>query len=54
MLVEALAAVLVGALVLWLVLQPLIRPAALRVRAIEPLDPQGNCPHRPQGNRIRP
>jgi hypothetical protein len=40
MLVEALAAVLVGALVLWLVLQPLIRPAALRVRAIEPLDPE--------------
>ena len=40
MLAEALAAVLVGALVLWLVLQPLIRPAALRVRAIEPLDPE--------------
>ena len=40
MLAEALAAVLVGALVLWLVLQPLIRPGALRVRAIEPLDPE--------------
>jgi Double zinc ribbon len=40
MLGEALVAVLVGALVLWLVLQPLIRPAALRVRAIEPLDPE--------------
>ena len=40
MLGEALAAVLVGALVLWLVLQPLIRPTALRVRAIEPLDPE--------------
>jgi hypothetical protein len=40
MLAEALAAVLVGALVLWLVLQPLIRPAGMRVRAIEPLDPE--------------
>jgi hypothetical protein len=40
MLGEALAAVLVGAVVLWLVLQPLIRPAALRVPAVEPLDPE--------------
>jgi hypothetical protein len=40
MLGEALAAVLIGALLLWLVLQPLIRPTALRIRAIEPLDPE--------------
>jgi hypothetical protein len=40
MLVEVLAAVLVGALALWLVLQPLVRPAGLRVRAVEPLDPE--------------
>jgi Double zinc ribbon len=40
MLGEALAAVLIGALLLWLVLQPLIRPAALRIRAVEPLDPE--------------
>lgn len=40
MLGEALAAVLVGGLVLWLVLQPLVRPGTLRVRPIEPLDPE--------------
>ena len=40
MLGEALAAILVGALVLWLVLQPLARPAPPRVSAIEPLDPE--------------
>jgi hypothetical protein len=40
MLGEALAAVLVGALVLWLVLQPLIRPAAPRPPVFEPVDPE--------------
>jgi Double zinc ribbon len=40
MLGETLAAVLVGALVLWLVLQPLIRPAASRPRVFEPVDPE--------------
>lgn len=40
MLGEALAAVLVGAVVLWLVLQPLISPATVHVRGIEPLDPE--------------
>jgi hypothetical protein len=40
MLAETLAAVLVGALVLWLVLQPLIRPAAARPPVFEPVDPE--------------
>jgi hypothetical protein len=40
MLAEALAAVLVGALVLWLVLQPLIRPGAPRRPVFEPVDPE--------------
>src|SRR3954470_4014768 len=39
MLAETFAAVLVGALVLWLVLQPLIRPAASRPAVFEPVDP---------------
>jgi Double zinc ribbon len=39
MLAETFAAVLVGALVLWLVLQPLIRPAAARLPVFEPVDP---------------
>jgi hypothetical protein len=37
---EALAAVLVGIAVLWLVLQPLIRPRASRSLPFEPLDPE--------------
>lgn len=40
MLAETFAAVLVGALVLWLVLQPLIRPAASRPAVFEPVDPE--------------
>jgi double zinc ribbon protein len=37
---EALAAAVVGVVVLWLVLQPVIRPTAQRDRALEPLDPE--------------
>jgi Double zinc ribbon len=37
---EALAAALVGALVLWLVLQPLLRPSPPLYQAPEPLDPE--------------
>jgi hypothetical protein len=40
MLGEAIAAAVVGTLVLWLVLQPLLRPGAPRVRPVEPLDPE--------------
>jgi hypothetical protein len=40
MLGETLAAVLVGALVLWLVLQPLIHPAPSRPPVFEPVDPE--------------
>src|SRR3954464_1190940 len=40
MLAETVAAVLVGTLVLWLVLQPLIRPAASRPAVFEPVDPE--------------
>ena len=40
MLAEALAAVLVGAVVLWLVLQPLVRPTTPRVPVFEPIDPE--------------
>jgi len=40
MLAETVAAVLVGTLVLWLVLQPLIRPAASRPPVFEPVDPE--------------
>lgn len=40
MLAEALAAVLVGAVVLWLVLQPLVRPTAPPAPAFEPIDPE--------------
>src|SRR6476620_4113385 len=40
MLGEALAAAIVGCVVLWLVLQPLIRPAAPRPPVYEPLDPE--------------
>ncbi len=37
---EALAAVLVGLVALWLVLQPLIRPRAATAPLFEPLDPE--------------
>jgi hypothetical protein len=40
MLGEALAAVVVGVLVLWLVLQPLIRPSPAAGSAVEPVDPE--------------
>jgi ribosomal protein L40E len=40
MLGEALAAAIVGVLVLWLVLQPLIRPSTPQASAIEPVDPE--------------
>jgi Double zinc ribbon len=40
MLGEAIAAAVVGALVLWLVLQPLIRPSTPQVAASEPIDPE--------------
>src|SRR3954470_22626072 len=40
MVVETVAAVLVGVLVLWVVLQPLIRPAAARPPVVEPVDPE--------------
>jgi ribosomal protein L40E len=37
---EVLAALVVGVAVLWLVLQPVIRPTAQPTRAVEPLDPE--------------
>ena len=37
---EAIAAAVVGALVLWLVLQPLIRPSAPHAATAEPIDPE--------------
>jgi rRNA maturation endonuclease Nob1 len=40
MLAEALAAALVGMAVIWLVLQPVVRPGRQRQRPIEPLDPE--------------
>lgn len=40
MLAEALAAAIVGCVVLWLVLQPLIHPAAPRPPVYEPVDPE--------------
>lgn len=40
MLAEALAAAVVGAVALWLVLQPLIRPRAGSVPSGEPIDPE--------------
>jgi hypothetical protein len=40
MLGEALAAAAVGVVVLWLVLQPLIRPSAPQSPVIEPVDPE--------------
>ena len=40
MLAEALAAVVVGLVALWLVFQPLIRPSRTRLSPIEPIDPE--------------
>ena len=40
MLLEALAAALVGLAALWLVLQPVLAPGRPQSRAIEPLDPE--------------
>jgi rRNA maturation endonuclease Nob1 len=40
MLVEALVALLVGLIVLWLVLEPMLRPSAPRLRPAEPIDPE--------------
>jgi hypothetical protein len=40
MLAEALAAVVVGLAVLWLVLQPVLRPIDLKTRPPEPVDPE--------------
>ncbi|HEX6407155.1 MAG TPA: hypothetical protein VFZ90_08205 [Gemmatimonadales bacterium] len=40
MLLEALAAALVGLAALWLVLQPVLAPGRPQARAIEPLDPE--------------
>jgi Double zinc ribbon len=40
MLGEAIAAAVIGAIVLWLVLQPLIRPSAPQAAAAEPIDPE--------------
>jgi rRNA maturation endonuclease Nob1 len=40
MLAEAVMAALVGLAVLWLVLQPVVRPGARRERTLEPTDPE--------------
>jgi rRNA maturation endonuclease Nob1 len=40
MLAEAVMAALVGLVVLWLVLQPVVRPGARRERPLEPADPE--------------
>ena len=40
MVVEVLAAVLVGSAALWLVLEPLLRPRSARPMVYEPLDPE--------------